>query len=422
MMNRMIEKDELFLKAEKAKQASGKLAAKSTEQKNRALRAISRELRKNCPVILAANMEDVDHAKARGMSDSLIDRLLLNEERIGSMADALDHLAGLDDPIGDCVEKWDRPNGLHIQKIRVPLGVVGMVYEARPNVTVDAAGLCLKTGNAVYLRGSGSALESNKALVSVTHHALIESELPEDSVQLLEDVSHETADRFFKLHGLIDVLIPRGSKKMIQSVISKSTIPVIETGAGNCHLYIDESANPEMAVAIALNAKAQRPSVCNAIETIIVHEKWLTGYGGLLIDSLRSAGVECRIDPSLAARYPEFPLADEEDWSAEYLDKIVAIKTVKDVDEAIRHINRYGTKHSEAIVSESPDHVERFFQYVDASAIYHNASTRFTDGEAFGFGAEIGISTQKLHARGPMGLPALTTIKYIVKGTGQIRE
>ncbi|MDD9148517.1 MULTISPECIES: glutamate-5-semialdehyde dehydrogenase [unclassified Sporolactobacillus] len=421
-MSQIIEKDELLLKAEKARRASGILAVKATEQKNRALHTISAEIRDNCPIILAANREDVERAKESGMSDSLLDRLFLNKERIESMADALDHLAGLHDPIGDCIDEWDRPNGLHIQKIRVPLGVVGMVYEARPNVTADAAGLCLKTGNAVYLRGSASALESNKALVSVIRHALIETDLPEDSVQLLEDVRHETADRFFRLHGLIDVLIPRGSKKMIQTVVSRSTIPVLETGAGNCHLFIDESADPNMAITIALNAKTQRPSVCNAIETIIVHQKWMAGYGSLLIEALRNAGVECRIDPSLASQYPDLPLASENDWSTEYLDKIVAVKAVKNVDEAITHINRFGTKHSEAIVSESPDHVQRFFQYVDASTLYHNASTRFTDGEEFGFGAEIGISTQKLHARGPMGLPALTTIKYIVKGSGQIRQ
>lgn len=421
-MNRIIGEDELLSKAKRAREASSELAVTSTEEKNRALLAISRELRRNGSAILIANGQDINRAKRKGMPDSLIDRLLLNEKRIDAMADALERLVRLPDPIGDCIEEWDRPNGLHIQKMRVPLGVIGMIYEARPNVTVDAAGLCLKTGNAVYLRGSGSAIESNKALVSIIRGALARTRLPEDSVQLLEDVSHETADRFFRLNGLIDVLIPRGGKKLIQTVVREASIPVLETGAGNCHLFIDESAKPEMAVSIALNAKTQRPSVCNAIETIIIHEKWFARFSGLLIDSLQTAGVHCRLDPSRAAEYPDLPLANEEDWHAEYLDKIVAIKVVKDVDEAIHHINRYGTKHSESIVSESPEHVERFFQYVDASTLYHNASTRFTDGEAFGFGAEIGISTQKLHARGPMGLPALTTIKYIVKGTGQIRE
>ncbi|RYL94785.1 glutamate-5-semialdehyde dehydrogenase [Sporolactobacillus sp. THM7-4] len=421
-MNPIIEEDELLYKAEQAKRASSSLAAKSTEQKNHALTAIASALRKHCPAILQANESDIAAAQREGMSQSMIDRLMLNQSRVNAMADALDNLARLNDPIGDCLEEWDRPNGLHIRKMRVPIGVIGMVYEARPNVTIDAAGLCLKTGNAVYLRGSRSALESNRTLVGIIRQALSKTDLPEDGVQLLEDVSHETADRFFRLNGLIDVLIPRGSQKLIRTVINKSTIPVLETGAGNCHLYIDESARPEMAINIAINAKTQRPSVCNAIETIIVQKKWFSRYGESLIQSLIASGVECRMDPSVASNYPDLPVAEEEDWKTEYLDKTVAIKIVSDVDEAIRHINRFGTKHSESIISETPSHVERFFQSVDASTLYHNASTRFTDGEAFGFGAEIGISTQKLHARGPMGLPALTTIKYIVKGTGQIRE
>lgn len=421
-MNQLIGEDELLIKGRKAKKAAQTLAAAESKQKNAALLDIASSLRNESKQILAANAEDVQKATEAGMSEALIDRLTLTGDRLSGMADSLAHLAGLKDPIGNCLTAWTRPNGLRIRKISVPLGVVGMVYEARPNVTTDAAGLCLKTGNAVFLRGSGSALNANKALVSVIRQSLIRTQLPADSVQLLEDTRHETADRFFQLNGLIDVLIPRGSKRLIRNVIEKASIPVIETGAGNCHLYIDDSAKPDMAIRIALNAKAQRPSVCNAIETIIADRSWFRQHGSELINALQSAGVSCRIDPEAADRFPNLRAATEEDWKTEYLDKIVAIKIVGSVDEAIAHINQYGTKHSESIVSEKQEHVAHFFKYVDASTLYHNASTRFTDGEAFGFGAEIGISTQKLHARGPMGLEALTSIKYLVEGNGQIRE
>lgn len=421
-MNQVVEKNELYDKAEKARAASRLMAVKTTEEKNAALIAIAEGLLRDTAVILDANVKDIETAKAKGQTAALLDRLLLTKERIQAIANALKSLTLLHDPIGDCLEEWDRPNGIHIRKMRVPLGVVGMVYEARPNVTVDATGLCLKTGNAVYLRGSASALHSNRALVKSIRLTLEKTDLPVDSVQLLEDVSHETADKFFKLNGYLDVLIPRGSKRLIETVLKKATVPVLETGAGNCHLFIDETADPEMAINIAINAKTQRPSVCNAIETIIVHDAWFKKYGRSLIDRLEQAGVACRIDKKLSGQFPSLAVATDEDWETEYLDKIVAIKAVKTVDEAIDHINHYGSKHSEAIISETPSHVERFFQFVDASTLYHNASTRFTDGEEFGFGAEIGISTQKLHARGPMGLPALTTIKYLVNGTGQIRK
>lgn len=422
MMSRMIMEDELLAKAKLASQASKELALMTSDQKNQALLVISHTLHEKKPLILAANKKDLSKAEKKGMSSALMDRLMLNDERIEWMAQSLEKLVSLHDPIGDCLDEWDRPNKLHIEKIRVPLGVVGMIYEARPNVTADAAGLCLKTGNAVYLRGSGSALDTNRMLVSVIHQALARTDLPPDSIQLLEDVRHETADRFFRLNGLIDVLIPRGSRRLIQTAVEKSSIPVLETGAGNCHLYIDETADPDMAARIAVNAKTQRPSVCNAIETIVIQKQWFTKHGKALIDVLRKAGVACRIDKQAARDFPDLPQAGDEDWSAEYLDKIVAIKIVRNVDEAIIHINRFGTKHSEAIISESPENVSRFFQRVDAAVLYHNASTRFTDGGEFGFGAEIGISTQKLHVRGPMGLNALTTTKYIVKGAGQIRE
>lgn len=421
-MNQLIGEDELLTKGRKAKKAAQMLAAAESKQKDAALLDIAANLRNESKQILAANAVDVQKATEAGMTESLIDRLTLTSDRLSGMADSLAHLAELKDPIGNCLTAWTRPNGLCIRKISVPLGVVGMVYEARPNVTTDAAGLCLKTGNAVFLRGSGSALNANKALVSVIQQSLVRSHLPADSVQLLEDTRHETADRFFQLNGLIDVLIPRGSKRLIRNVIEKASIPVIETGAGNCHLYIDDSAKPDMAIRIALNAKAQRPSVCNAIETIIADRSWFRQHGSELIDALQSAGVSCRIDPEAASRFPNLRTTTEEDWKTEYLDKIVAIKIVGSVDEAIAHINQYGTKHSESIVSETQEHVAHFFKFVDASTLYHNASTRFTDGEAFGFGAEIGISTQKLHARGPMGLDALTSIKYLVDGNGQIRE
>ncbi|CAM3167929.1 glutamate-5-semialdehyde dehydrogenase [Sporolactobacillus spathodeae] len=421
-MKKIIIEDELIAKAEKVRQASAQIQLKSTAQKNRALTIIANHLLSESEQILAANQKDIAIARQQGMNQSLIDRLLLTPERIQGMSNGLKQLTALHDPIGDTLEQWTRPNGLIIQKTRVPLGVVGMVYEARPNVTVDAAGLCLKTGNAVYLRGSSSALESNKALVAVIHHALQASDLPVASVMLLEDTRHDTADRFFHLNGYLDVLIPRGSKRLIQTVVQKASVPVLETGAGNCHLFIDASAQPDMALSIALNAKTQRPSVCNTIETIIIHEKWLAEHGDVLIQSLTDAGVECRIDPSAAPLFPDLPVADANDWATEYLDKIIAIKIVTDVNEAIRHINRYSTRHSEAIITENQQNVRLFFQSVDASTLYHNASTRFTDGEMFGFGAEIGISTQKLHARGPMGLNALTTIKYLVEGNGQIRN
>jgi glutamate-5-semialdehyde dehydrogenase len=412
---------ELIHKAKLARQAFQTLAAKSTPEKNEALRVIAAHLRKQAATIISANLKDMEQARQKGVNDSLLDRLKLNEERINAMANALEHLADLPDPIGDELENWARPNGLHIKKIRVPIGVIGMVYEARPNVTVDAAGLCLKTGNAVYLRGSGSALESNKAIVSVIQSALSTTTLPVESVQLLEDTSHETANQFFRLNGLIDVLIPRGSSRLIQTVIQQASIPVLETGAGNCHVFIDETANPEMAISIVLNAKTQRPSVCNTIETVIVHKNWFEKFGTSLIDALQAAQVICRIDSKITDRFPDLIVATEEDWATEYLDKIIAVKIVDNLQEAIEHINKYGTKHSESIITEDAQHVATFFQFVDASTLYHNASTRFTDGEEFGFGAEIGISTQKLHARGPMGLNALTSIKYLVEGNGQIR-
>ncbi|WP_458414099.1 glutamate-5-semialdehyde dehydrogenase [Schinkia sp. CFF1] len=413
---------ELLEKARKAKALASELAVKTTEQKNEALRKISAQLLTEKDYILAENEKDIEVGKKNGLSDSLLDRLRLTEGRIHDMADALIQLEGLKDPVGEVLESWERPNGLKITQVRVPLGVVGMVYEARPNVTVDASSLCLKTGNAVILRGSSSAIHSNIAIVNVIHHALEQTEIPADAVQLLEDTSRETAAEMFKLNEYFDVLIPRGGAGLIKTVVENSSIPVLETGAGNCHIFIDETAEKEMAIDIAVNAKTQRPSVCNAIETILVHEAWATKHLRELVAALTEKNVEIRGDEKVKSLIPEVKLATEEDWGTEFSDLIVAMKIVADGTEAIQHINKYGSLHSEAIISETAEHVEQFFNFVDAAALYHNASTRFTDGFEFGFGAEIGISTQKLHARGPMGLPALTSTKYIVTGTGQVRK
>ncbi|MCM3708230.1 MULTISPECIES: glutamate-5-semialdehyde dehydrogenase [Cytobacillus] len=409
---------ELALKGKKAKNAAAELAKKSTQQKNHALELISQQLMQEKDFILAENEKDLVAGKNNGMSEALLDRLRLTGARLQDMADALIQLTRLDDSIGEVLSSWERPNGLSITQVRVPLGVVGMIYEARPNVTVDASSLCLKTGNAVMLRGSSTAIHSNKAIVKVIHHALEKSDLPSDAVQLIEDTSRETASRMFKLNEYLDVLIPRGGAKLIRTVVENSTVPVLETGAGNCHIYIDESADKEMAVSIAVNAKTQRPSVCNACETILVHREW-EGLNDL-VNALKEKGVVIHAGEGVSG--DEIIPASKEDWAREYLGLEVALKVTDSVDDAISHINRYGTRHSEAIISSDPENVEKFLNEVDAAAVYHNASTRFTDGFEFGFGAEIGISTQKLHARGPMGLPALTSTKYIVKGTGQVKK
>ncbi|MEC1720986.1 glutamate-5-semialdehyde dehydrogenase [Schinkia azotoformans] len=412
---------ELLEKAKKAKAITSELAVKTSEQKNDALRRISMQLLLEKDYIISENEKDIEVGKKNGFNESLIDRLRLTEDRIKDMAEALILLVELNDPVGEVLASWARPNGLKMKQIRVPLGVVGMVYEARPNVTVDASSLCLKTGNAVILRGSSSAIHSNIAIVNVIHHALEQSEIPVDAVQLLEDTSRETAAEMFKLNEYFDVLIPRGGAGLIKTVVENSTIPVLETGVGNCHIYIDGSASKDMAINIAINAKTQRPSVCNAAETILLHEGWAKENLEDLVKALLDKNVEIRGDEKVRTIHPVIKEANEADWGTEFLDLIVAIKIVANVNEAIAHINKYGSLHSEAIISETAENVERFFNYVDAAALYHNASTRFTDGFEFGFGAEIGISTQKLHARGPMGLPTLTSTKYIVTGTGQIR-
>ena len=411
---------ELVEKASKLKQAAKQLGMLSAEEKNKALLIIADYLLNEKEWLIAENGKDIEAGKENGLSVSLLDRLLLTEERIEQIVDGVRQLIELQDPIGETIEAWERPNGLQIETIRVPLGVIGMVYEARPNVTVDAGSLCLKAGNAVLLRGSSSAIHSNKALVHVMRKALAETAIPADAVQLLEDTSRETASEMFKLNQYLDVLIPRGGAGLIQSVIQNATVPVLETGVGNCHVFIDETAKENMAIDIAINAKLHRPSVCNAAESLLIHKTW--PYAAEILHALHDQGVELRGDEELASAHPFVKQATEEDWYSEFLAPIMAVKMVSDVREAIDHIDQYGTKHSEAIISENPDNVRLFFQAIDAAVLYHNASTRFTDGEQFGYGAEIGISTQKLHARGPMGLRALTTTKAIVRGSGQIRS
>ncbi|PJW13547.1 MULTISPECIES: glutamate-5-semialdehyde dehydrogenase [unclassified Geobacillus] len=411
---------ELLEKAERLKTASQTLAMLSAEEKNEALEQIAQTLDRERAFILQENEKDMAQGREQGLSPALLDRLQLTNERLDQIIDGVRQVASLPDPVGEIIAEWTRPNGLRIQTVRVPLGVIGMVYEARPNVTVDAASLCLKTGNAVLLRGSTSALHSNKALVRVMKEALRTTTVPETAIELLEDTSRETAQRMFRLNSYLDVLIPRGGAGLIRSVVENATVPVLETGVGNCHIFIDESAERQMAIEIVLNAKLQRPSVCNAVETVLIHERW--PYAADLLETLHARGVELRGDQRLASAYPFISEATEDDWYTEYLAPILAVKLVADVDEAIGHIRRYGTKHSEAIITENEVNVRRFFQAVDAAVLYHNASTRFTDGEQFGYGAEIGISTQKLHARGPMGLVAITTTKSLVYGTGQIRE
>ncbi|EOR26463.1 gamma-glutamyl phosphate reductase [Clostridium sartagoforme AAU1] len=405
----------------RAKEAWYDLAIASTTEKNNALELMSKALINNTDEILKANQKDLEIAVEKGTSKAMLDRLSLNKERIEAMAKGLRDLIALEDPIGEVIEMWKRPNGLQIGKQRVPMGVVGIIYEARPNVTCDAAGLCLKTGNVVILRGGSEAINSNKAIVKVLSNALKESGLPEDSIQLVEDTSRETATKMMQLNEYIDVLIPRGGAGLIQAVVKNATVPVIETGIGNCHIYVDEDCDFDMARDIIINAKTSRPAVCNAVEKMIINEKVADKFLPIIIEALRKKDVEVRGDEKVKAIVNDIKGATEEDWSKEYLDYIIGAKIVKDVDEAISHINKYGSGHSEAIVTNSYKNSQRFLNKVNAAAVYINASTRFTDGGEFGFGAEIGISTQKLHARGPMGLKELTTIKYIIYGNGQIR-
>lgn len=405
-----------------AKAAQPALQKADTDAKNQVLHRAAELLVEQCDFLLKENEKDMENGRTNGMTEGLLDRLLLTEQRVKQMAEGLSQLELLEDPVGEVLSMKKRPNGLLIGQKRVPLGVVGIIYEARPNVTADAFGLCFKTGNAVILKGGKDAIHSNKAIVKVLRMALAEKGFPEAAVTLIEDTSRETTTAFMKLREYVDVLIPRGSAGLIRAVVENSTIPVIETGTGNCHIYVDETADLDMAADIIFNAKTQRISVCNACESLVIHEKVLDALMPKLKARLDEKQVEIRGDEKVCASIEGIVPAKEADYGTEYLDYILSAKTVSSLDEAITHINRYNTGHSEAIITNDYSHAQRFLEEIDAAAVYVNASTRFTDGFEFGFGAEIGISTQKLHARGPMGLLALTTTKYIIYGNGQIRK
>ncbi|CAM3896115.1 glutamate-5-semialdehyde dehydrogenase [Cohnella lubricantis] len=412
---------EVRTKAALAREAAATLNRLMTEQKNEALLAMADALLARQDEILAGNERDLARGRENGTSSSLLDRIKLTTARIEDIAQGVREIVELPDPVGVLLEAFDRPNGLRVEKISVPLGVVGMIYEARPNVTVDAASLCLKTGNAVVLRGGSAAIESNRTIVGILRDALATTAIPADALQMIEDPNRASVDEMLKLNGLLDVVIPRGGASLIRNVVENATVPVIETGAGICHTFLDASADPAMAEAISLNAKVQRPSVCNSMETLLVHESFAERHLAALAGRFRSANVELRGCARTRELVPWAKEATDEDYATEYNDYILNVKVVASLADALQHIRRFGTMHSECIVTESGENAQRFLQDVDAATVYHNASTRFTDGFEFGFGAEIGISTQKLHARGPMGLPALTSTKYVVTGSGQIR-
>ncbi|OLS40152.1 glutamate-5-semialdehyde dehydrogenase [Bacillus sp. MRMR6] len=420
-MSKLKERTSVELQAIEAKKAAKQLSLASTEEKNKALNLLADTLELQHQEILQANKKDLKEGRAKGFSDSLMDRLALSKERIFDFAEGLRQVAKLEDPTGITESSWTLDNGLAVSKITVPLGVIGMIYEARPNVTVDAAGLALKSGNAIILKGGSSAIHSNKALVKTMHTALDKTKIPKEAIQFIDRTDREATQQLFTMNDYIDVLIPRGGASLIQSVVKNATVPVLETGVGNCHIYIDSDADVKKALPILVNAKTDRPAVCNAVETVIIHKDWLTKHKDALVKTLNEHSVTIHADERAIATIPNAVLAGENDWANEYLSLAIAMKVVDHLDEAISHIEKYGTKHSEAIITENEQAAERFMKIVDAAALYHNASTRFTDGSALGFGAEIGISTQKLHARGPMGLPALTTVKFLIKGNGQIR-
>ncbi len=405
-----------------AKAASSKMNRLSLGEKNTGLTAVADALVRQADEILTANEKDIDNAIEAGMKESLIDRLRLTTERIDGMAEGLRQVVTLADPVGEVISMKTTPNGLQVGQKRVPMGVIGIIYESRPNVTADAFALCFKTGNAVILRGGSDAIYSNMAIVKVIREALAGAGLPKDAIQLLEDTSRETAQKFMQMNQYIDVLIPRGGAGLIRTVVEKSTVPVIETGTGNCHVYVDEYADLQMAVDIIVNAKTQRLGVCNACESLVIHKEVAQQAIPMICEALYAHGVEIRGDERAISYDDKMVPATEEDFGTEYLDKIISVKVVDDIDEAIEHINHYNTGHSESIVTKNYDNSMKFLNEIDAAAVYVNASTRFTDGFEFGFGAEIGISTQKLHARGPMGLLALTSTKYIILGNGQVRQ
>lgn len=409
-------------KAQAAKQAATKLAVTSTAVKNAALLAMAAALEAQQSEILAANERDMTAAAAKGMKSSMLDRLKLTAERISGMADGLRQVAGLADPVGNVIDGKTLPNGLHITKIRVPLGVIGIIYEARPNVTADAAGLCLKSGNAVILKGGSEAMESNKTVAAILAQAAEGAGIPAGSIQFIDTSDRQAVQDLIHMNGLVDVVIPRGGAGLIQAVVRNASVPVIETGAGVCHTYVDKDANVEMAMKIAFNAKVQRPSVCNAMETLLVHKDIADKFLPMMLMMYNSSAVEIRGDKAVQEYSGQVHSATEEDWSTEYGDLRLSVKIVDSIEEAMAHIAKYGTGHSECIVTDNYQAAQLFQYTVDAAAVYVNASTRFTDGNEFGFGAEIGISTQKLHARGPMALPELTSTKYLINGNGQVRK
>ena len=409
-------------KAQAAKQAAAKLAVTSTAVKNAALLAMAAALEAQQSEILAANERDMTAAAAKGMKSSMLDRLKLTAERISGMADGLRQVAGLADPVGNVIDGKTLPNGLHITKIRVPLGVIGIIYEARPNVTADAAGLCLKSGNAVILKGGSEAMESNKTVAAILAQAAEGAGIPAGSIQFIDTSDRQAVQDLIHMNGLVDVVIPRGGAGLIQAVVRNASVPVIETGAGVCHTYVDKDANVEMAMKIAFNAKVQRPSVCNAMETLLVHKNIADKFLPMMLMMYNSSAVEIRGDKAVQEYSGQVHPATEEDWSTEYGDLRLSVKIVDSIEEAMAHIAKYGTGHSECIVTDNYQAAQLFQYTVDAAAVYVNASTRFTDGNEFGFGAEIGISTQKLHARGPMALPELTSTKYLINGNGQVRK
>lgn len=400
--------------------ASRILALKSSSQKDAALLAMADALEKNVDAILSANTIDMNNAIEKGISRSLLDRLMLDKKRVSGMANGIRQVVSLSDPVGETEGMWQRPNGLNIGRVRVPMGVVGLIFEARPNVTSDAASLCIKTGNAVIMRGGSEALESNRTIVKAMQDALLSCDFPKEAILLIDHPSREAGVALMRMNGLVDVLIPRGGAGLIQSVVQNASVPVIETGVGVCHVFVDESADLVMATDIAINAKMSRPSVCNAMETLLVHEGCAKQYLPIVLSKL--ADINCEIRGCLKTQQIyACKAAEEMDWDTEYNDAILSVRVVKDIDEAMEHIACHSTRHSEAIVTSNYANSQRFLKEVDAAAVYINASTRFTDGEEFGFGAEIGISTQKLHVRGPVGLKDLTTTKYIVYGNGQVR-
>ena len=414
---------ELILEiCKKAKTASYELARLPTETKNQALLNMADALEENTSEILNANEKDVKASREKGVKEALLDRLVLNEKRISKMAQCLREVASLPDPVGEIVRTWIRPNGLIIGQLRVPLGVVAVIYESRPDVTSDASGICLKSGNAVILRGGSDAINSNLAIGKVLSEAAVDSGIPEGAIQVVPITERSAAIELMKMRDYVDVLIPRGGAGLIRAVIENAKVPVIETGTGNCHVYVEEDADLEMAIKVVINAKCQRPGTCNAAEKLLVHRKIASKFIPMIVEALRKHGVEVRGCEETRKIVPNVIPATEEDWYTEYLDLIIAIKVVDGLEEAINHINKYGTKHSDAILTSDFNKALRFIRDVDSAAVYWNASTRFTDGNQYGLGAEIGISTQKMHARGPMSVQHLTTVKYFVLGRGHVRE